>query len=146
MVFLELWEWIGEYAPQLGIVIAGGLPLLIYLHLKQDKNTAIREELEDHRKELLELQASTLEFTSLSDDVIRGHSNLTDYRPKIRLLTYDNEQHRETIALLNNLQQRCADQFSIHVGGETGDEMRIYAKKTIGEIDKVIGHINSKLW
>ncbi len=141
-----LWQWIGEKAPQLGVVIIVGLPFLIYLNMKQDKKTVIREELEDHRKELLELQASTLEFISLSDDVIRGHYDLTKYKPNIRFLTYDTKQHRETIALLNNLQQRCGDQFSIHVCGETGDEMRVYAKKTIGEIDKVIGHINSKLW
>lgn len=140
-----LWQWIGEKAPQLGVVIIVGLPFLIYLNMKQDKKTVIREELEDHRKELLELQASTLEFISLSDDVIRD-SHLPTYRPIIRFLTNDNQQHRETIALLNNLQQRCGDQFSIHVGGETGDEMRAYAKKTIAEIDKVIGHINGKLW
>ena len=142
----ELWQWIGENAPQLGIVIAVGLPLLIYLNRRQVKNTPIREELEEHRKELLELQATTLEFTSLSDDVIRKHSILTDYKPNIRFLNYDNKQQRETISLLNNLKQRCRGQFTRSVCGEAGDEMRAYAKDTISEIDKVIGHINKRLW
>ena len=141
MKYSELWQLLGETGPQIGLVLAVVAIALTVYGLSRNLfklRGQVRGEMEGHRKELLELQASTLEFMTLDDDVLRGKSNLTDYNPNILFLTYEYKQDRETIALLYNLKQRCKDQFSRSVCGEAGDEMRSYANDSIGNIEKVI--------
>ena len=149
MVISELWKWLGDNGNQIAIVIAVlGLGLTVYgFRRKRSKlKRDIKQELGRHLKELLELSISTTKFIALSAGELGRSSSLTNYRPNILHLQYDDPHDIETIKKLQQLGKRCRNTHTRSIGGSTEAKWRDYATITISEIDKVIGHIIKRLW